>query len=787
MANVADGAREHIERTHRANTSEMHGISLRSHFDHSLAMRRAAIARTSSQSQLHRRVAPSSLYLHHTSHRLPTPSSSQTPCLDSIDLLRNPPRFHCEMPSLSLPSTPRSRVALAIFLAGGSGAAVISRLSALLRRCRLEQQSLTAIALGADAAKVNSQQAVTEKKEPRIAVDARFLKRLLAILRVCIPGIASREALLVFIQGILLFSRTLLSDRITHLEGICAENVTAQNWIGFRRVLLGFALNSIPAAIVNSALKAIQVLVSLAFRTRLTKFLHKAYMGNRAYYAASVLSGLSHSDQRITDDVEKFCETVAELYSHTFKPLLDVLVFSRSLARIIGYKGQIGLYAYFIVVGAFLRRISPPLGKMTAEFASLSADLRTAHHRISTSAEEVAFNDPPAGRAEMLSLNTRLDRLVRHSRLTVVQRFVQQCFDGYLVKYTASIIGLVIFAVPLYYTPISERAATNVLAGQYINSMRLMMQTSAAMGQLVLVYKRINTLAGHTARVSELIEKVKELGKPQGHLDAFRRIQNRVEEAKGDDERAGVNNRDNISQAAKRWPARRSNGKHIMLENVSMWSPDGTALVQELSFEVPQGTSVIILGPNGSGKSSVLRMLAGLWPLQAGTVTLPARDDMFYLSQRPYTFSGTLKEQLMYPRLPGVVIGDNVKFDERAATSCLESVELSHLIVRCRGFDGKLAWDETLSGGERNRLAVARLLYHKPRFAVLDECTAAVSADGEVVLYKAMADAGITMLSVAHRKAVMEFHQASVVMDGAGGWEIKPLNAEEMPLLPNGM
>lgn len=676
----------------------------------------------------------------------------------------------------SLP--PRSRIALALLCAGGGGALAFARLRALKRVLRAEQKELVS-------------HTVRQLKQPsqrgRIAVDARFVRRLLAILRVCIPGPFSRPAALIALQGVLLTARTLLSDRITALEGVCAENVTAANWPGFRRVMLAFALNSIPAAIVNSALKAVQVTVSLTLRTVLTRHLHRLYLANRAYYSASVLSGLSHPDQRITEDVEKFSETLAELYSYTFKPLLDVIVFSRSLAAIIGYKGQLALYAYFIVIGTFLRRISPPLGRMTAEFASLSADLRTAHARIATSAEEIAFNDPPAGRAEMLSLNTRLARMIRHSKLSVVQRFVQQCFDGYLVKYTASIIGLVIFALPLYYTPVEKRGTTNVIAGKYVNSMRLMMQTSSAMGELVLVYKRVNTLAGHTARVSEMMEKVKELGKPQGHLEAFRSLQDRI----SDSDTTSVGSapdvdRKSIPLAAKKYPPKRQYGKCISLEHVSMWSPDGAPLVQNLSFEVMEGSSVIILGPNGSGKSSVLRMLAGLWPLQAGTVTLPARSDIFYLSQRPYMYSGSLREQLMYPRLPGVVIGEQVTFEEKAALASLVSVELGHLVARCGGFDGEVAWDDVLSGGERNRLAVARLLYHKPKFAVLDECTAAVSADGEVTLYQAMADAGITLLSVAHRKAVMRFHEHAVVLDGAGRWKVTRVQDAETDSLPNG-
>ncbi|PXF41004.1 ATP-binding cassette sub-family D member 2 [Gracilariopsis chorda] len=87
----------------------------------------------------------------------------------------------------------------------------------------------------------------------------------------------------------------------------------------------------------------------------------------------------------------------------------------------------------------------------------------------------------------------------------------------------------------------------------------------------------------------------------------------------------------------------------------------------------------------------------------------------------------------------------------KAAVASLSSVELGHLVARCGVINGEMAWDDVLSGGERNRLAVARFLYHKPKFAVSDECTAAISTEREAALYQAMADAKITLLSAAHR------------------------------------
>ena len=91
------------------------------------------------------------------------------------------------------------------------------------------------------------------------------------------------------------------------------------------------------------------------------------------------MAGLTHADQRITEDVEKFCFAVADLYSYTFKPLLDVALFTRSLAKSMGYRTQLGLYAYYLASAALLRALSPPLALMTAQETGLVGAFRSAH------------------------------------------------------------------------------------------------------------------------------------------------------------------------------------------------------------------------------------------------------------------------------------------------------------------------------------------------------------------------------------------------------------------------
>ncbi|KAJ7562838.1 hypothetical protein O6H91_03G086200 [Diphasiastrum complanatum] len=622
---------------------------------------------------------------------------------------------------------------------------------------------------------------------PKVAVDTLFAIRLGEILRICVPSLWSREALYIMIQSCLLYCRTRLTEHISTVEGATGQSVISQDWSMFLKNLVAFTRAAVPAALVNSGLKYMQTNIGLTFQQRLAQNLHGQYVKNRVYYLASTFGGLSNTDQRITEDVAKFSFAISELFSYTFKPVLDIILFTRILAKTIGYKGQLLLLAYFLLCSVFLRAISPPLALMTAQEAALSGNFRNAHQRIVTHAEEIAFNDPPGGDTEHMILNDHLYRLMRHSQLSAFQKFLQQAADGYFVKYAASVVGLCVYAAPFYLG--SSQSNHNVATKDYIRSMRLMMNTSSAVGQLVLAYKRLTALSGYTSRVSELLESVRQLNERESRFQ--KNLTKRISwtlESEG-----------SLSPS----PPHLIYGDSIKLqsdvyrfENVTLCAPDGTLLVRELSFEVLPGNSVIVMGPNGSGKSSLLRVLAELWPLQSGSITRPPCGDIFYLSQRPYVVRGTLRDQVRYPKPPlAVLLDTSTKTwsrvrslskkekhpDDTRIAEALNATEIGYLLHRGEGLDQLQNWEETLSGGERQRLAIARLLFHHPRFAVLDECTSAISADGEEKLYKLLRDKGITMLSIAHRPAVKRYHSALLYFDGSQsgyGWRFEKLTSD---------
>jgi len=124
-------------------------------------------------------------------------------------------------------------------------------------------------------------------------------------------------------------------------------------------------------------------------------------------------------------------------------------------------------------------------------------------------------------------------------------------------------------------------------------------------------------------------------------------------------------------------------------------------------------------------------------------------DKLFYIPQRPYLPAGTLRDQIIYPHAKLNMLRRKIKDSD--LIKLLQEVKLAYLVEREGSLDAVNDWNDVLSGGEKQRIAMARLFYHKPLFAILDECTSAVSKDVEANLYNYCKKQGITLFTVSHR------------------------------------
>jgi vitamin B12/bleomycin/antimicrobial peptide transport system ATP-binding/permease protein len=204
-----------------------------------------------------------------------------------------------------------------------------------------------------------------------------------------------------------------------------------------------------------------------------------------------------------------------------------------------------------------------------------------------------------------------------------------------------------------------------------------------------------------------------------------------------------------------------SNDAMLELNDLSVTLDDGTAVVGETVVVIEAGERLLVAGESGTGKSTLVRAIAGLWPWGGGSVNFHPDRRLFMLPQRPYVPSGSLRRAVAYP-------GAEDDWTVEEIGEVLHKVGLDHLKEK---IEEEGPWDQTLSGGEKQRLAFARLLLHSPDIVVLDEATSALDEKSQDKMMKMVTDElqKATIVSVAHRVELEAFHSRKIVLERRKG------------------
>ncbi|MCX7309434.1 MAG: ABC transporter ATP-binding protein/permease [Afipia sp.] len=199
----------------------------------------------------------------------------------------------------------------------------------------------------------------------------------------------------------------------------------------------------------------------------------------------------------------------------------------------------------------------------------------------------------------------------------------------------------------------------------------------------------------------------------------------------------------------------------LSLNNLSVTLDDGTAVVGDAQIDVAAGERVLVAGESGTGKSTLVRAIAGLWPWGEGSVDFHPDRRLFMLPQKPYVPSGTLRRAAAYPAAAE-------DWSVEQIGEALDKVGLGHLKDK---IEEDAPWDQTLSGGEKQRLAFARLFLHRPDIIVFDEATSALDAASQDKMMKLVNEElkDATIVSVAHREELEAFHSRKITLERRKG------------------
>jgi len=511
---------------------------------------------------------------------------------------------------------------------------------------------------------------------------------------------------------------------LTQVNSTIFNALEEKNQSGFVDALLMFG----GLALVFIAVAVYRLYLNQMLQIRWRRWLTERYLGdwleNQTFYRLNFTSnGADNPDQRIAEDLRGFVQLTLSLSLGFLTNIVSLVSFLAILWSLSGGVSLFGLdipgymvwVALVYAVGGtwIAHKIGKPLAKLSFDQQKYEADFRFALVRLRENAESIALQ-----RGEQQEAHRFADRFGQVvSNWWAIMRTQKR-----LVWFTAgygqvAVIFPLLVAAPRYFSGAIPLGA--------------LMQTSQAFGQvqgaLSWFIDAYTSLADWHATTSRLVG-----------------FHHAVEAVRAANSRHAGIERVEGSDAA------------LHLDGLALALPTSGAPLLRADLTVTPGERLLISGASGSGKSTLLRAIAGIWPFGKGRVRLPVGAASMTLPQKPYMPIGSLRAAVAYP-------ANADAFDDATLRAVLVDVGMAGFADR---LDEEDHWSQRLSGGEQQRVAVARALLQKPAWLYLDEATSACDPETEERLYGLLRDRlpATAIVSVGHRTSLIAHHDRHVAV-----------------------
>ena len=487
--------------------------------------------------------------------------------------------------------------------------------------------------------------------------------------------------------------------------------------------------------VVSVGLSVVQVYLRTTLQRRwrewLTNHLVDHWLSHGRYYQLNLIKGdHANPEARIADDVRIATEAPVDFVSGVLQAILSAATFIVVLWSIGGtldmsFAGIPYELPGFLVVAAVMYAViaSGAMVVIGKQFVSASeaknqaeAEHRYAISRVRENGESIALirgeEEERAGLLRALG--------------TVLSTWRQITFQWMKTTVVSQTSGYIAPVLPILL------CAPKFLDGSM--SLGEIMQAASA---FTIVQGAFNWLVDNYPRLADWTASARRVASLMSSLDA-------LEKAEAGDQLTRISITSDGEVAALR------------LRNLAVALDDGTAIVDETEVDIMPGERVLIVGESGTGKSTLVRAVAGLWPWGSGSLQVRKGSRLFLLPQRPYVPIGSLQRAATYPDA-----AESRTHEEVA--DAFRQVGLEHLGDR---LDHIGPWDQTLSGGEKQRLAFARIILHRPDIVVLDEATSALDPQSQDALMTLLITQfpETTIVSVGHRPELEAYHSRKITL-----------------------